>query len=95
MAAYCLITIVTTSKTIGHYAKQAEQEKTILIFSKNNVEIQLAITQNESVKGDVLKLIHNDKEEKMVLVTKSGKRLRETEKLVYKTDPQAHFLALE
>ncbi len=31
----------------------------------------------------------------MVLVTKSGKRLREVEKLVYKTDPQAHFLALE
>jgi uncharacterized membrane-anchored protein YitT (DUF2179 family) len=95
MAAYCLITIVTTSKTIGHYAKKNEEKKTILIFSKNNLEIQLAIAKNESVKADVLKLIHNDTDEKMVLVTKSSKRIGEVEKLVYKTDPNAHFLAIE
>jgi uncharacterized membrane-anchored protein YitT (DUF2179 family) len=95
MAAYCLITIVTTSKTIGHYAKQSEQKKTVLIFSKNNAQIQLAIAKDEKVKGDVLKLIHNEADEKMVLVTKSAKRLSDVEKLVYKTDPKAHFLALE
>ena len=75
MAAYCLITIVTTSKTIGHYAKQTEQKKTILIFSKSNVAIQLAIAKNEHVKGDVLKLIHNEADDKMILVTKSAKHL--------------------
>ncbi len=95
MAAYCLITIVTTSKTIGHYAKQTEQKKTILIFSKSNVAIQLAIAKNEHVKGDVLKLIHNEADDKMILVTKSAKHLDTVEKLVYQTDPQAHFLALE
>ena len=95
MAAYCLITIVTTSKTIGHYAKQAEQEKTVLIFSKNNAKIEIAIKLDERVKGDVLKLIQNNNDNKMVLVTKNAKRLSDVEKLVYKTDPEAHFLALE
>ena len=95
MAAYCLITIVTTSKTIGHYAKQNEQEKTVLIFSKKNSAIQLAIAKDENVKRDVLKLIQHEADEKMVLVTKSAKRVGEVEKLVYKTDPEAHFLALE
>ena len=82
MAAYCIITIVTTSKTIGHYAKQNEQEKTVLIFSKNNTQIQLAIAKDEKVNGDILKLIHKDTDEKMVLVTKNSKRLNEVEKLV-------------
>ncbi len=95
MAAYCLITIVTTSKTIGHYVKQSEQEKTVLIFSKYNTQIQKAIKLDEFIKGDVLKLIQNDNDDKMVLVTKNAKRLKEVKTLVYKTDPLAHFLALE
>jgi len=95
MAAYCLITIVTTSKTIGHYAKKNEQKKTVLIFSNSNAEIELAIAKDEKVKEDVLKLINNGTDDKIVLVTKSAKRLKAVEKLVYKTDPQAHFLTLE
>jgi uncharacterized membrane-anchored protein YitT (DUF2179 family) len=95
MAAYCLITIVTTSKTIGHYVKQSEQEKTVLIFSKYNTQIQKAIKLDEFIKGDVLKLIQNDNDDKMVLVTKNAKRLKEVKTLIYKTDPLAHFLALE
>ena len=47
------------------------------------------------MKEDVLKLINNGTDDKIVLVTKSAKRLKEVEKLVYKTDPQAHFLTLE
>ena len=95
MAAYCLITIVTTSKTIGHYAKKNEQKKTVLIFSNSNAEIELAIAKDEKVKEDVLKLINNGTDDRIVLVTKSAKRLKAVEKLVYKTDPQAHFLTLE
>ena len=95
MAAYCLITIVTTSKTIGHYANQNEQSKTVLIFSQNNSLIEKAINENEKVKDDVLKLIHNSSDDKLVLVAKNGKRLSNVEKFVYQTDPKAHVFALE
>lgn len=95
MAAYCIITIVTTSKTIGHYAKQDEQKKTVLIFSRNNLLIQKAINEDNRVKEDIVKLIRHEADDKMILVTKNSKRLGEVEKLVYKTDPNAHFLALE
>lgn len=95
MAAYCLITIVTTSKTIGHYVKQSEQNKTVFIFSENNGLIMQAINENEQVKGDVVKLIHNDLDDKLVLVAKNSKQLQQVEKFVYQTDPNAHVFALE
>lgn len=95
MAAYCLITIVTTSKTIGHYAKQNEQSKTVLIFSQDNGLIQRAINDNDEMKENVLKLIHNNADDKLVLVAKNGKRLTNVEEFIYKTDPKAHVFALE
>jgi uncharacterized membrane-anchored protein YitT (DUF2179 family) len=95
MAAYCIITIVTTSKTIGHYSKKNEQNKTILIFSENNALIQNAINEDETVKEDVVKLINNTADGKLVLVAKNGKRLNNVEQFVYKTDPNAHVVALE
>jgi len=95
MAAYCLITIVTTSKTIGHYAKQNEQRKTVFIFSENNSLIMQAINENENLKGDVIKLIHNNTDDKLVLVAINSKRLKHIEQFVYQTDPNAHVFALE
>jgi len=95
MAAYCLITIVTTSKTIGHYAKQNEQHKTVFIFSENNSLIMQAINENENLKGDVIKLIHNNTDDKLVLVAINSKRLKHIEQFVYQTDPNAHVFALE
>ena len=94
MAAYCLIVIVTTSKTIGHYAKKNEQHKTVLIFSEDNTFIQNAINEDEAVKEDVIKLIHNNAEGKLVLVAKNSKHLNNVEKFIYKTDPNAHVMAL-
>lgn len=94
MAAYCLITIVTTSKTIGHYSKQNEESKTVLIFSQNNGLIQKAINNDEKMKENVLKLIHNNADDKLVLVAKNSKRLNNVEQFVYQTDPQAHVVTL-
>ena len=92
MAAYCLITIVTTSKTIGHYSKQNEQSRTVLIFSEDNKLIQKAINADEKMKEDVVKLIHNNADDKLVLVAKNGKRLKGVEQFVYETDPKAHIV---
>ncbi|PCI99413.1 MAG: hypothetical protein COB15_04320 [Flavobacteriales bacterium] len=95
MAAYCIITIVTTSKTIGHYAKKNEESKTVLVFSENNALIHQAIKDDDKVKEEVIKLIHNRSDDKLVLVTKNGKRLNELKQLIYKTDSKSHVLTLE
>ncbi len=92
MAAYCLITIVATSKTIGHYIKQNEESKTVLVFSEDNVFIQQAIEENEKMSENVLKLIHNKSDDKLVLVAKNSKRLNILEEFVYETDPKAHIV---
>ena len=95
MAAYCIITIVTTSKTIGHYAKKNEEAKTVFVFSENNALIHQAIKDDDKVKEEVIKLIHNKSDDKLVLVTKNGKRLNELKQLIYKTDSKSHVLTLE
>ena len=95
MAAYCIITIVTTSKTIGHYAKKNEEAKTVFVFSENNALIHQAIKDDDKVKEEVIKLIHNRSDDKLVLVTKNGKRLNELKQLIYKTDSKSHVLTLE
>jgi len=94
MAAYCLITIVTTSKTIGHYAKQNEQSKTVLVFSEDNRLIQQAINDNEKMNENILKLIHNKSDDKLVLVAKNSKKLNNLEQFVYETDPKAHIVTV-
>ena len=54
-----------------------------------------AINENEKIKEDVLKLIHNNSDDKLVLVAKNSKRLNNVEQFVYQTDPKAHLVTLE
>lgn len=95
LAAYCLITIVTSSKTLGHYIKQSDQKKTVLIFSQNNEEIESELQNNTQLQDDAVHLIHKDSKEKMILVAKNNKQLAVIERLVYQTDPKAHVVSLE
>ena len=95
LAAYCLITIVTTSKTLGHYIKKNDQNKTVLVFSKNNGEIQNVIEESGKLQDDIVKLIHHDSDHKMILVTKNNKKISVIEKLIYTIDPKAHIITLE
>ena len=56
----------------------------------------LYINKNfDKVKEEVIKLIHNKSDDKLVLVTKNGKRLNELKQLIYKTDSKSHVLTLE
>lgn len=95
LAAYCLITIVTTSKTLGYYLKENDKKKTVLIFSKNNEEIQSTLTANKRLSENAVELIHKDSDEKMILIAKNNKQLAIIEQLIYQTDPKAHVVALE
>jgi uncharacterized membrane-anchored protein YitT (DUF2179 family) len=95
MTAYCLITIVVSTKTIGYFIKQSEQNKTVIIFSKNNDKIEAAISGDVKMKRDVVKMIHKDSNEKLILVTKGNKKLMMVEKMIYKVDPKANIVAME
>lgn len=95
MAAYCLITIVATTQTIGYLIKKSEQNKTVIIFSKRNDQIQEELARDGRMKREVVKVIHKDSDEKMILVTKGIKKLSIVEKSIYKADPKAQIVALE
>lgn len=95
LAAYCLITIVIASKTLGHYLKKDEKKKTVLIFSKYNEQIHANLLNTEKLKGDAVELIHKDSDEKMILIAKNNRQLAIIEQLIYQADPKAHVVALE
>lgn len=95
LAAYCLVTIVATSKTLGHYLKENEKKQTILVFSENNNEIQESLESDESLREKTVELIHNDSDGKLILIAKNSKELSSIERIIHKTDPKAHVLTLE
>jgi uncharacterized membrane-anchored protein YitT (DUF2179 family) len=95
MTAYCLITIVVSTKTIGYFIKQSEQNKTVIIFSKNNDKIEEAISNDHKMKREVVKVMHKDSDEKLILVTKGNKKLMMVEQMIYKVDPKANIVAME
>lgn len=95
LAAYCLITIVTSSKTLGHYLKKNDNKKTVLVFSKNNDLIEMELVTTNKLQEGAVQLIHKDSSEKMILVAKNNKQLAVIEKLIYQTDPKAHVVSLE
>lgn len=95
MAAYSIVAIIAISKTIEYYIKKAYQNNTILVFSEKNLLIQEEILLNKKSTDGILKLIHHDSNEKMVLVTKSTKKLDVVKDIIYKIDPQAQITVLE
>ncbi len=95
MAAYSIVAIVAISKTIEYYMKKSVQNKTILVFSSKNLMIQEEILLNKKSTDAILKLIHHDSNEKMVLVTRNTKKLDVVKNIIHKIDPQAHITVLE
>ncbi|PKH51832.1 hypothetical protein CXF68_14560 [Tenacibaculum sp. Bg11-29] len=95
MATYCLITIIATSKTIEHFMKQDVQNKTVLVFSKKNHIVQRNITNNKTISKNLIKIIHKDSDEKMILITKNNKNLSVIEAVIYNSDPEAQIITLE
>jgi uncharacterized membrane-anchored protein YitT (DUF2179 family) len=94
MSAYCLVAIVATSRTIKYFLQQDIQNKTVLIFSKKNDVLESVIRKDEKINKSVVKLIHKDSEEKMILITKNNKKFSVIESLIYETDPSAHIISL-
>ncbi len=95
MAAYSIVAIVAISKTIEYYMNKSVQNKTILVFSDKNLLIQEEILLNKKSTDAILKLIHHDSNEKMILVTRNTKKLDLVRDIIYKIDPQAHITVLE
>ncbi|WP_064967887.1 YitT family protein [Tenacibaculum ovolyticum] len=95
MATYCLITIIATSKTIEHFMKQDVQNKTVLVFSKKNHIVQRNIRNNKTIYKNLIKIVHKDSDEKMILITKNNKNLSVIEAVIYNSDPEAQIITLE
>ncbi len=95
MAAYSIVAIIAISKTIEYYMKKSVQNKTILVFSTKNLLIQEEILLNRKSTDGILKLIHHDSNEKMILVTKNTKKLDVVKDIIRKIDPAAQITVLE
>ncbi|SRX55893.1 YitT family protein [Aequorivita sp. CIP111184] len=95
MAAYSIVAIVAISKTIEYFMKKSVQNKTILVFSNKNLLIQEEILLNKKSTDGILKLIHHDSNEKMILVTRNTKKLEVVKNIIYKIDPNANITVLE
>ncbi len=95
MAAYSIVAIIAISKTIEYYMNKSVQNKTILVFSNKNLLIQEEILLNGKSTDGILKLIHHDSNDKMILVTKNTKKLDVVKNIIYKIDPEAHITVLE
>ncbi len=95
MAAYCVIAIVSISKTIEHFLKKSKQNRTVIIFSKVNDRIKEVLSNNEKVKGGLIRFIHQDSQEKMILVTRDNKDMERIENAIYEVDQDAHISILE
>jgi len=94
MAAYSVIAIVAISKTIDYYIKKSVRNRTVLVFSSKNLIIQEALLKNKD-SNDILKLIHQDANDKLILVTKNNKKLASLENLIYSIDKDAHVTVME
>lgn len=95
MAAYSIVAIIAISKTIEYYMKKSVQNKTILVFSTKNLLIQEEILLNRKSTDGILKLIHHDSNEKMILVTRNTKKLDVVKNIIHKIDPEAQITVLE
>ncbi|MGK0285567.1 MAG: hypothetical protein ACI9GM_000606, partial [Salibacteraceae bacterium] len=92
---YCVIAIVSISKTIEHFLKRSTQNRTVLIFSKTNQNIKEVLLNDLAIKEGLIRFIHQDSPEKMVLVTRDNKDVDLVEQLIYKVDPEAQISILD
>ncbi|GHC54216.1 YitT family protein [Ulvibacter litoralis] len=95
MAAYSIIAIIAISKTIDYYIKKSVQNRTVFVFSSKNLLIQEALLMNENSTDSILKLIHHDSNDKLILITKNNKKIAPLEGLIYSIDPHATITVLE
>ena len=95
MAAYCIIAIISISKTIEHFLKKSKQNRTVLVFSKVNAKIKQTLSNDSAIQNGVIRFIHQDSQEKMVIVTKNHKEIALVENMIYQVDPDAQISILE
>ena len=94
VAAYSVISIIAMSKTVDYFINKNEENKTLFVFSKNNLAIQEKIAENRILGNETVKFIYHDSETKMILITKNNKRLDRIEELIYSADANAHIVTL-
>ena len=94
LAAYCIIAIVSISKTLEYLMKKAGQNKTLLVFSEHNIAIEDKILSDKKLTDKVVQLVYKDAGQKMILVTKNTRKLDRIEELIYNIDADAKIISL-
>lgn len=95
VAAYCLVSIIATSKTIDYFMKENVKSKTVLVFSEQNDVIQKLLQEEVDDVNGVLKLVHRDTTDKLIVVTKNTRRLEFIQQLIYAIDPKAKIVVFD
>ena len=95
LAAYCIIAIFSVSKTLEYLLKKSGQNKTLLVFSEKNKSIKAAFLADSNKLNKSVQLIHQDSDQKLILITKNNKKLTDIERAIYNVDDKAKVIALE
>jgi len=95
LSAYCIIAIIAISKTIDYLLQKEHNSKTLVVFSEDNRQIQNTLNQNYfNRNSQVLKHMHLDDSNKLILITKSNKEVIEIKETISRTDPKARVIQI-
>lgn len=95
LSAYCIVSIISISQAINYFMKKDVENKTILVFSENNIHIQNTLRNTYiGQKSEMLKYMHIENPNKLILITKSNKEVIDIKETISKTDPKAFVIQI-
>lgn len=94
LSAYCVIAIITISQTINYFLQKEVENKTLLVFSEQNITLQNTLKTQTLTAKPLVEHIHLDSSNKLILVTKSNKNISNVKRLIKETDPQAYIVQI-
>lgn len=94
LSAYCVIAIITISQTINYFLQKEVENKTLLVFSEQNMTLQNTLKTQTLTAKPLVEHIHLDSSNKLILVTKSNKNISNVKRLIKETDPQAYIVQI-
>ncbi len=95
LAAYCIIAIFSISKTIDYLMKRASGNKTLLVFSERNESIRKAVSSDLNLGKNIVEMIHQDSNEKMIIVAKNNRKLDQIKAIIDGIDDKAYVISVE
>jgi len=93
LSAYCVIAIITISQTINYLLQKEVENKTLLVFSEQNPVLQQTL-QTYTGGHKLVEHMHLDDSNKLILVTKTNKKVSSVKRLIKEADPKAYIVQI-